>query len=832
MVTMRPQPVRVVGGQFVGEFEPGPVLLKNPEGQQFYITVPDADANLGDLIATAVAFPPDTSAEALAAAVTTYLEDNPPAADWTALDNKPAFVAEGATQAAARSAIGAGTSNLTIGTTAGTAKAGDYQPAAADISDATAFGEALVTAPDKLTARDAIDAASKRKARTALAEGTLKGGNITVKPASASWAGLWSEWDWTNWIQPQVDRAIKLGLNAIRIIGAPQVVLTAGTGSGADQITQATYDARWKQLAQYCLENGLRLYPCLNEKWAFYNGTTYIFQDATATTCITTTAAILAAYENVMGFDLFQEGSGSSDGLVLADVLALYSAVRAAAPGVKLTTSSSSGNFGTAAQFWTDSTSLSYTAWVADGGADFVDIHIYLEGVLASDLDGFIKRTGKPLMIGEFGADQSQAADANRVARYTSARQAHSRTGVLGSFVWAMADQGTTDALKAGVWDNTGFVQGSAPLSTTSGKRTALVAELAKFPSAPTPATPHRSPNLMTPEQANPTATTSGWATGANTYLTATSEGLAVAATAAGNVQASTTPTNGIPVLPSTPYVATVKVLASQTYAAKPVSLQIDWYTSSNVYITTSPLTRAIDSPTSPIAISVARTSPSNAAFAVVTFRGYGFAANENHLLINCSLRQYNAGDLEATSYPTLPAGDPRLFGAPSGALWTSIDRTQVVISGSLGLLTSGTPRAVLGGFALPTLVTGLKFLTGSTAAVSPTHWWVVATDASGVVLAVSADQGSAAIAASSVITVPFATPTVLPAGNVYFHLMVAAGTVPTLAGISGLLNSPTIAPVFSGASTATGQTTPPAVGDTLGAPTSQSGSVFWCWAY
>lgn len=47
---------------------------------------------------------------------------------WTTLAGKPAVVAAGATQADARTAIGAGTSNLTIGTTSTTAKAGNYTP--------------------------------------------------------------------------------------------------------------------------------------------------------------------------------------------------------------------------------------------------------------------------------------------------------------------------------------------------------------------------------------------------------------------------------------------------------------------------------------------------------------------------------------------------------------------------------------------------------------------------------------------------------------------------------------------------------------------------------
>ena len=61
-------------------------------------------------------------------------------------------------QAAARTAIGAGTSNLALGTTASTAKAGNYQPTAANISDATAVGRNVLKATDAAAARSAIGA--------------------------------------------------------------------------------------------------------------------------------------------------------------------------------------------------------------------------------------------------------------------------------------------------------------------------------------------------------------------------------------------------------------------------------------------------------------------------------------------------------------------------------------------------------------------------------------------------------------------------------------------------------------------------------------------------
>lgn len=55
---------------------------------------------------------------------------------WDTLEGKPEVIASGATQADARTVIGAGTSSLEIGTTATTAKAGNYTPAVGTTSAA------------------------------------------------------------------------------------------------------------------------------------------------------------------------------------------------------------------------------------------------------------------------------------------------------------------------------------------------------------------------------------------------------------------------------------------------------------------------------------------------------------------------------------------------------------------------------------------------------------------------------------------------------------------------------------------------------------------------
>lgn len=91
IITVTGQSVKVVGGVVTIELEPGAAVIENPDGQRYAVTVPDEDANLWDIISAAVAFPPDTAAEALASAVTSYLEDT--AQTFTASRIKPRVTA-------------------------------------------------------------------------------------------------------------------------------------------------------------------------------------------------------------------------------------------------------------------------------------------------------------------------------------------------------------------------------------------------------------------------------------------------------------------------------------------------------------------------------------------------------------------------------------------------------------------------------------------------------------------------------------------------------------------------------------------------------------------
>ncbi|MCH0555812.1 hypothetical protein [Streptomyces sp. MUM 16J] len=124
------------------------------------------------------------------------------------------------------------------------------------------------------------------------------------------------------------------------------------------------------------------------------------------------------------------------------------------------------------------------------------------------------------------------------------------------------------------------------------------------------------------------------------------------------------------------------------------------------------------------------------------------------------------------------------LSGRPTGLYRSNMPRIGVV-SDFASLTTQVMQSAALylqGG----DLVTNLTFKSGSTAAVSPAHWWFALYDdaASPALLAQSADQGAAAWAASTAMTLALASTVTIPHTGIYHAaVMVAATTPPSLLG-------------------------------------------------
>lgn len=105
---------------------------------------------------------------------------------WGEVSSKPAFMGVGTTAAEARDAIGAGTSTLALGTTSTTAKAGDYQPTWGQVSGKPVVIAAGATVAE---ARTAIGAGTSNLALGTTAS-TAKAGNyvptwgeVSSKPA-------------------------------------------------------------------------------------------------------------------------------------------------------------------------------------------------------------------------------------------------------------------------------------------------------------------------------------------------------------------------------------------------------------------------------------------------------------------------------------------------------------------------------------------------------------------------------------------------------------------------------------------------------------------------
>jgi len=101
IITTRPKTVKPAAGQLTVQLEPGPTMVQFG-GRKWTILVPDHDEDLWTLLSVAIGVPINTSADLLAAAVETFVENNPgypwSGVSWSESDSDAAT--------AARQAIG------------------------------------------------------------------------------------------------------------------------------------------------------------------------------------------------------------------------------------------------------------------------------------------------------------------------------------------------------------------------------------------------------------------------------------------------------------------------------------------------------------------------------------------------------------------------------------------------------------------------------------------------------------------------------------------------------------------------------------------------------
>lgn len=124
--------------------------------------------------------------------------------------------------------------------------------------------------------------------------------------------------------------------------------------------------------------------------------------------------------------------------------------------------------------------------------------------------------------------------------------------------------------------------------------------------------------------------------------------------------------------------------------------------------------------------------------------------------------------------------------GQPSGLQTASLRRSD--INSDLAALTTQVMLSVAVPLQVGDLVSNITFLSGATAAGTPTNWWFALYDnsATPALLAQSADQTNTAWAASTAKTLALATAQRITASGVYYaSIMVKATTVPSLLGTS-----------------------------------------------
>lgn len=113
-----------------------------------------------------------------------------------------------------------------------------------------------------------------------------------------------------------------------------------------------------------------------------------------------------------------------------------------------------------------------------------------------------------------------------------------------------------------------------------------------------------------------------------------------------------------------------------------------------------------------------------------------------------------------------------------------TMPRTEIASAAGAATPTTGKLLVAEMHFEVGDLVTGIAFVTGTTAAVTPTSGFVALYDADGVLLGQSADFAATAMAASTAYTKNLASAyTIKRPGRHHVAWCVAAGTMPTLLG-------------------------------------------------
>jgi hypothetical protein len=159
----------------------------------------------------------------------------------------------------------------------------------------------------------------------------------------------------------------------------------------------------------------------------------------------------------------------------------------------------------------------------------------------------------------------------------------------------------------------------------------------------------------------------------------------------------------------------------------------------------------------------------------------------------------------------------------PTGAILESVPRSSSTLSNT-GALSSGRLGLYAVYLTAGQTITSITFLSNATPlAVGTNQWFGIFTDVRAIAR-LTADDTSTAWAATALKTLALSSSYLVPSSGIYYvGIMVAAGTVPTLATVNtGVTTHGALTPIIGGTSS-TGLTNPASCPDPAGAITASS---------
>jgi hypothetical protein len=277
--------------------------------------------------------------------------------------------------------------------------------------------------------------------------GRIRGVNIAPGPddwdGDSPWAELWSTWDWDGRIKDEVDDAVSVGANCLRLIGNTHVVT-----SGA--LTEEVYLQRWTQFLDYAKSRGLWVYPCGGDLSHWGDTTLKAAEDL-----YNDWAVLLSTADHVVGVDVTNEAPEQSrivGGIAYHEPESWYYTIKClgeilrATSKKPITHSRSVAKPGAGWQFGSPETDLI---------SDFLDVHVYAVDT-PNDADPLYTSgwgAGKQLILGEFGTDMTVDSTSRTSFYYQVKELINHSANCVGGLAWAVYDAGTIPVSQPGLYD-------------------------------------------------------------------------------------------------------------------------------------------------------------------------------------------------------------------------------------------------------------------------------------------------------------------------------------------------------------------------------------------